>query len=198
MWHLSLLALAAPKADEVVSLPGWKGELPSKIFSGYIDVSAAMGNAMQVCSAPALGLRACSGKRRATRVRAMPQRLRPTRTRPTARRPVFVSIGIKPSPGTPPHARGVRSAIPPCTFRPLRTFVERDIAQYGNAQCHRRCTICTSSRSPQADPLRIPPSCGRTADRAPHLCSASSWSSVRAAGLGRTGALARACSLRLT
>ena len=35
-------------ADEVASLPGWPGKLPSRMFSGYVDVSEAMGNAMKV------------------------------------------------------------------------------------------------------------------------------------------------------
>lgn len=34
---LPLIALAAPAADEVTSLPGWPGPLPSKTFSGFIN-----------------------------------------------------------------------------------------------------------------------------------------------------------------
>eukprot|EP01052_Picozoa_sp_SAG31_P001996 SAG31_NODE_67_length_28318_cov_6.493674_14_plen_175_part_00 len=33
------LVLAAPVADEVLSLPGWHGPLPSKQYSGFLDVS---------------------------------------------------------------------------------------------------------------------------------------------------------------
>jgi serine carboxypeptidase-like clade I len=29
---------AAPATDEVTSLPGWDGSLPSKMYSGYVDV----------------------------------------------------------------------------------------------------------------------------------------------------------------
>ena len=36
--HLVGTALALPVGDEVKSLPGWPGELPSKMYSGYIDV----------------------------------------------------------------------------------------------------------------------------------------------------------------
>jgi carboxypeptidase C (cathepsin A) len=35
---LLLSADAAPAADEVLSLPGWDGELPSKQYSGYLDL----------------------------------------------------------------------------------------------------------------------------------------------------------------
>ena len=35
---LSSVALAAPAGDQVLSLPGWKDALPSRIFSGHIDV----------------------------------------------------------------------------------------------------------------------------------------------------------------
>lgn len=31
---------AAVAADEVLALPGWDGALPSRHFSGYVDVSA--------------------------------------------------------------------------------------------------------------------------------------------------------------
>ena len=31
---------AAVAADEVQSLPGWNGALPSRHYSGYVDVSA--------------------------------------------------------------------------------------------------------------------------------------------------------------
>jgi len=39
---LSLFAtlLAQPAADEIVALPGWSGALPSKQYSGYLDVGA--------------------------------------------------------------------------------------------------------------------------------------------------------------
>ena len=33
------LALAAPSSDEIKHLPGWNGSLPSKQFSGYLDIS---------------------------------------------------------------------------------------------------------------------------------------------------------------
>ena len=33
------VALAAPSADVVKSLPGWDGPLPSKHYSGYLDAS---------------------------------------------------------------------------------------------------------------------------------------------------------------
>ena len=33
-------ALAAPAADEITSLKGWSGALPSKQYSGFLDVSA--------------------------------------------------------------------------------------------------------------------------------------------------------------
>ena len=29
----------APSSDEISTLPGWDGELPSKQYSGYLDVS---------------------------------------------------------------------------------------------------------------------------------------------------------------
>ena len=37
---LALQAAAAPSADEVLSLPGWSGPLPSKIYSGHIDAGS--------------------------------------------------------------------------------------------------------------------------------------------------------------
>ena len=40
--------LAAPPADEVTSLPGWSGALPSKVYSGYVNVSATAGMPMMV------------------------------------------------------------------------------------------------------------------------------------------------------
>lgn len=45
---LALGASAAPAADEVTSLPGWAQALPSKHYSGYINVSAAAGQPMLV------------------------------------------------------------------------------------------------------------------------------------------------------
>jgi hypothetical protein len=33
------LVHAAPKTDEVTALPGWSGPLPSKHFSGFLNVS---------------------------------------------------------------------------------------------------------------------------------------------------------------
>ena len=33
------VAWAAPSADEVKSLPGWDGALPSKHYSGFLDAS---------------------------------------------------------------------------------------------------------------------------------------------------------------
>lgn len=35
---LILTINAAPDADEVIALPGWNGSLPSKMYSGYVDV----------------------------------------------------------------------------------------------------------------------------------------------------------------
>ena len=32
-------ALAAPADDAVLSLPGWPGDLPSKQYSGYLDLA---------------------------------------------------------------------------------------------------------------------------------------------------------------
>ena len=37
----NLLAPLAFTADEVTSLPGWSGPLPSRQFSGYLDVGAS-------------------------------------------------------------------------------------------------------------------------------------------------------------
>merc|ERR1719272_183751 len=37
-------AKAAIEADEIKSLPGWKGELPSKMYSGYIKIKGDQGN----------------------------------------------------------------------------------------------------------------------------------------------------------
>ena len=37
----NLLAPLAFAADEVTSLPGWSGPLPSRQFSGYLDVGAS-------------------------------------------------------------------------------------------------------------------------------------------------------------
>ena len=34
--------------DEIKALPGWAHELPSKMYSGYVDVSAAMNQTMHV------------------------------------------------------------------------------------------------------------------------------------------------------
>ena len=34
-----VLAQGAPAQDEILSLPGWKGSLPSKQYSGYLNVS---------------------------------------------------------------------------------------------------------------------------------------------------------------
>lgn len=33
---------AAPSQDEVLALPGWTGELPSRTWSGFLDVGAAV------------------------------------------------------------------------------------------------------------------------------------------------------------
>jgi len=41
-------ASAAPAADEVTSLPGWDGALKSKMYSGFVNVSATMGQDMLV------------------------------------------------------------------------------------------------------------------------------------------------------
>jgi len=51
MWRLCLLSLctrslAAPKDDEVHSLPGWSGELFSKTYSGYIPAGEEDGHEM--------------------------------------------------------------------------------------------------------------------------------------------------------
>ena len=40
MFALLALVSAAPAGDVVTSLPGWDGALPSRHFSGYVDVSA--------------------------------------------------------------------------------------------------------------------------------------------------------------
>ena len=34
---MCIFANAAPESDEVTSLPGWPGELPSKIYSGFVS-----------------------------------------------------------------------------------------------------------------------------------------------------------------
>ena len=31
------LVFGAPEADEITTLPGWDGDLPSKQYSGYLD-----------------------------------------------------------------------------------------------------------------------------------------------------------------
>ena len=36
----------APKEDQVENLPGWQGDLPSQWYSGYVDISATMGEGM--------------------------------------------------------------------------------------------------------------------------------------------------------
>ena len=36
---LGLGAFAAPSEDAVTSLPGWTGELPSKWYSGFVNIS---------------------------------------------------------------------------------------------------------------------------------------------------------------
>ena len=43
-----LLATGAPAADEITSLPGWSGALPSKWYSGYVNVTASMDREMLV------------------------------------------------------------------------------------------------------------------------------------------------------
>jgi serine carboxypeptidase-like clade 1 len=49
MIALLSLALGAPAADEITSLPGWSPKpLPSRMWSGFINVSAAAGRPMQV------------------------------------------------------------------------------------------------------------------------------------------------------
>ena len=40
---LLVAAMGAPTADEITALPGWAGPLPSKMYSGLINVSAAAG-----------------------------------------------------------------------------------------------------------------------------------------------------------
>ena len=42
------VARAAPSEDEVERLPGWRGPLPSRQWSGYINISDAMGADMRV------------------------------------------------------------------------------------------------------------------------------------------------------
>ena len=42
------VARAAPSEDEVEGLPGWRGPLPSRQWSGYINISQAMGTDMRV------------------------------------------------------------------------------------------------------------------------------------------------------
>merc|ERR1711945_42924 len=32
-------AFATPESDRIINLPGWDGELPSKQYSGYLDIS---------------------------------------------------------------------------------------------------------------------------------------------------------------
>eukprot|EP00729_Bicosta_minor_P019937 gene19937-33852_t len=38
------IANAAIAADEITSLPGWEGDLPSKMYSGYLKVKGDLGN----------------------------------------------------------------------------------------------------------------------------------------------------------
>ena len=38
--QLAVLVSGAVEADEVTALPGWTGPLPSRHYSGYVDVSA--------------------------------------------------------------------------------------------------------------------------------------------------------------
>ncbi|KAH8063419.1 serine carboxypeptidase [Aureococcus anophagefferens] len=45
---LRCYAFAAPASDAVPKLPGWDKPLPSKVYSGFVDVSAAMGMDMKV------------------------------------------------------------------------------------------------------------------------------------------------------
>ena len=45
---LAAVARAAPAADEVERLPGYSGPLPSRQYSGFIDISASMGTNMTV------------------------------------------------------------------------------------------------------------------------------------------------------
>ena len=33
------IAASAPSEDEIINLPGWDGDLPSKQYSGYLDIS---------------------------------------------------------------------------------------------------------------------------------------------------------------
>lgn len=40
-------AHAVPSEDEITRLPGWDYELPSKWYSGYVDISSTMGMGMQ-------------------------------------------------------------------------------------------------------------------------------------------------------
>ena len=45
---LPTMLLAAPAADEITSLPGWGAALPSKMYSGYIDITKSMDREMKV------------------------------------------------------------------------------------------------------------------------------------------------------
>ena len=41
MFALALLSVGAPTADLIGALPGWSKELPSKMYSGYVNVTSA-------------------------------------------------------------------------------------------------------------------------------------------------------------
>jgi hypothetical protein len=45
-WFALNAVAAAPASDEIPVLPGWEQSLPSKWYSGYIDISGAMGYKM--------------------------------------------------------------------------------------------------------------------------------------------------------
>ena len=38
LYLLTTLTYAAPPSDQILSLPGWDGDLPSKLYSGYLDL----------------------------------------------------------------------------------------------------------------------------------------------------------------
>ena len=48
MLCLALLGIAAPARDEVRALPGWSGALPSRFYSGYVNVTASADRPMLV------------------------------------------------------------------------------------------------------------------------------------------------------
>ena len=49
LFGLATLARGAIVADEITSLPGWKGALPSKQYSGYLTVPGDAGPKQYHC-----------------------------------------------------------------------------------------------------------------------------------------------------